>query len=62
MLYGKTFDIGLSSVKVETKVSKDENGKKVKSPVNYDFFCRLASIIRYAKHNCCKSNIRVHRS
>ena len=57
-LWERRFDIGLSSVKVETKVSKDENGKKVKSPVNYDFFCRLASIIRYAKHNCCKSNIQ----
>ena len=57
-LWERRFDIGLSSVKVETKITKDSKGKKVKSPVNYDFFCRLASIIRYAKHNCSKSNIQ----
>lgn len=57
-LWERRFDIGLSSVKVETKVTKDSKGKKVKSPVNYDFFCRLASIIRYAKHNCSKSNMQ----
>ena len=56
-LWERRFDIGLSSVKVETHVSRDSNGKKVKSPVNYDFFCRLASIIRYAKHNCSKENM-----
>ena len=57
-LWERRFDIGLSSVKVETRVTRDNNGKKVKSPINYDFFCRLASIIRYAKHNCSKSNMQ----
>ena len=56
-LWERRFDIGLSSVKVETKISQNDVGKKVKSPINFDFFCRLASIIRYAKHNCCKTNM-----
>lgn len=57
-LWERRFDIGLSAVKVETKVSLNESGKKVKSPVNYDLFCRLASIIRYAKHNCSRANMQ----
>lgn len=56
-LWERRFDIGLSSVKVQTHISLDAKGKKVKAPINYDFFCRLASIIRYAKCNCCKSNM-----
>lgn len=56
-LWERRFDVGLSSVKVETKISQNDAGKKVKSPINFDFFCRLASIIRYAKHSCCKSNM-----
>lgn len=55
-LWERRFDIGLSSVKVETKVSQNSEGKKVKAPINFDFFCRLASIIRYAKHNCRRTN------
>lgn len=56
-LWERRFDIGLSSVKVETKIFTNSSGKNEKAPVNYDFFCRLASIIRYAKHNCSKSNM-----
>lgn len=47
--------VKLAKVDVQTNSKKEiVNGKEktVKCPVNADFFCRLASIIRYCKVNC----------
>lgn len=55
-LWTRRFDIGLSRVKVETENYKDSNNKTVKKPVNFDFFCSLGALIRYAKYKCTKKN------
>lgn len=59
-LESRRFDVGMSTVKVQTNRYQivDENGKtKSKpAPVNYDFFCRLGAILRYAKMQCKRSN------
>ena len=51
----RRLNIGLSSVTIQTYVGQ-VNGKKTKSPVNNDFFCRLSALIRYAKSQCIKVN------
>lgn len=51
----RRLNIGLSSVTLQTYVGQ-VNGKKTKSPVNNDFFCRLSALIRYAKSQCIKIN------
>lgn len=51
----RRLNIGLSSVTLQTYVGQ-VNGKKTKSPVNNDFFCRLSALIRYAKSQCIKAN------
>lgn len=51
----RRLNIGLSSVTLQTYVGQ-VNGKKTKSPVNNDFFCRLSALIRYAKSQCIKVN------
>lgn len=51
----RRLNIGLSSVTIQTYVGQ-VNGKKTKSPVNNDFFCRLSALIRYAKSHCIKVN------
>ena len=40
ILLERRCDITLTKVKVETYVYRDSNGKKKKTPVNLDFFCR----------------------
>lgn len=54
-LWTRRCDVKLADVVVQTYVGT-VNGKKVKNPVNLDFFCRLASLIRYVKFNCSKQN------
>lgn len=54
-LWERVVEVKLAKVNVQTaNVLKVINGKekKVKSPVNADFFCRLGALIRYAKVNC----------
>lgn len=54
-LWERRININLSSVKVEVETYKDETtGKNVKKPVNYEFFCKLGALIRYAKSKCQK--------
>ena len=48
----RAVEIKLTRLTVQNETYKDNNGKKVHRPVNSDFFCRLASLIRYAKSNC----------
>lgn len=51
-LWERRFDIQLTKIKVETLVSINDKGKKVKAPVNLDFFCKLGSLLRWVKQNC----------
>ena len=54
-LWERSVAIKLAKVDVQTKTKVaevDGKQKNVKCPVNADFFCRLASIIRYCKVNC----------
>lgn len=54
-LWERSVAIKLSKVDVQTKTKVaevDGKQKNVKCQVNADFFCRLASIIRYCKVNC----------
>lgn len=52
-LWERGFNIGISKATVETASHIDgETGKRVKSDVNFNFFLRLASVIRYAKAHC----------
>ena len=52
----RQFTIGMADVKVQATRYKNENGKNVNRPVNRDFFCRLGSLIRYAKQQCTVMN------
>ena len=56
ILLERRCDITLTKVKVETYVYKDSNGKKKKTPVNLDFFCRLGAVLRWVKSNCSTYN------
>ena len=56
-LWSRSVDISMSSVTVQTDVSTNEAGKKVKAPVNEEFFCRLGSFLRYVKRQCSTKNI-----
>lgn len=54
-LWERSVAIKLAKVDVQTKskvAEVDGKQKNVKCQVNADFFCRLASIIRYCKVNC----------
>lgn len=51
-LWERRFDLGLCTVKVEQVIDKDSAGKAVKRGANYDFFCSLGALIRYAKRRC----------
>ena len=54
-LWERSVVVKLAKVDVQTKIKVaevDGKQKNVKCPVNADFFCRLASIIRYCKVNC----------
>lgn len=54
-LWERSVSIKLAKVDVQTKTKVaevDGKQKNVKCLVNADFFCRLASIIRYCKVNC----------
>ena len=54
-LWGRSVVVKLAKVDVQTKIKVaevDGKQKNVKCSVNADFFCRLASIIRYCKVNC----------
>ena len=56
-LFQRQVTINLSKVVVQRQVELDTNtGKKLRAGVNTDFFCSLASTIRYMKHNCIKKN------
>lgn len=56
-LWTRRVDIQLSKIKVETVHRIDpETGKKVKAPVNTDFWCRFGALIRYAKQQCTSHN------
>ena len=56
-LWERRFDIGMANINVQTQNSiSPSTGKKVKAPINTDFFCSLGSVIRYAKVNCIKRN------
>lgn len=52
VLLERRCDITLTKVKMETMIVVDANGKKKKSPVNLNFFCRLGSLLRWVKSNC----------
>lgn len=57
-LWERGVNIGVSKVTVETHVGVDSTtGKKVKSPINIDMFCRIGAVIRYIKSNCAIKNI-----
>ena len=47
----RSVEVKLTKINVQT-ANSIINGKKVKAPVNSDFFCRLGALIRYAKVNC----------
>lgn len=51
-MWVRRFDLNLNSIKPEREQWKDENGKTIKSAVNFDFFCMLGATIRYAKYRC----------
>ena len=54
-LWERSIAVKLAKVDVQTKTKVaevDGKQKNVKCQVNADFFCRLASIIRYCKVNC----------
>lgn len=51
-LWERTIEIKVSTVTVETHVSLDPNGKKIKSPINTEMFCRIGAFIRYIKSHC----------
>lgn len=54
-LWERSVAVKLAKVDVQTKTKVaevDDKQKNVKCQVNADFFCRLASIIRYCKVNC----------
>lgn len=54
-LWERSVVVKLAKVDVQTKIKVaevDGKQKNVKCSVNADFFCRLASIIRYCKVNC----------
>lgn len=54
-IWERSVAIKLAKVDVQTKTKLgvvDGKEKNIKCPVNADFFCRLASIIRYCKVNC----------
>lgn len=51
-MWVRRFDLNLNSIKPEREQWKDENGKTVKSAVNFDFFCMLGATLRYAKYRC----------
>ena len=56
-LFNRQITINLSKVVVQRQVVLNkQTGKKMKAGVNTDFFCSLASTIRYMKHNCIKKN------
>lgn len=56
-LWTRRVDIKLSKIKVETAKRIDaKTGKKVKAPVNTDFWCRFGALIRYAKQQCTSHN------
>ena len=55
VLETRRFDIELAKIKVETNVRLID-GKKKKSPVNANFFCRVGALIRYAKSMCITVN------
>lgn len=55
-LWERRVDITLAKVNVQTAHIVNSEGKKVKSPVNADFFCRLGALIRFAKTNCNVKN------
>lgn len=56
-LFQRQITINLSKVVVQRQVVLDSStGKKLRAGVNTDFFCSLASTIRYMKHNCIKKN------
>lgn len=48
----RAVEIKLTKLTVQNETYKNDKGKKVHRPVNSDFFCRMASLIRYAKTNC----------
>ena len=56
VVYARQVKIDLAKVVVQRKVSLDASGKKVKAGVNTDFFCSLASTVRYMKAHCTKHN------
>lgn len=51
-LWERTIEIKVSTVTVETHVSLDLKGKKIKSPINTEMFCRIGAFIRYIKSHC----------
>lgn len=51
-LWERTIEIKVSTVTVETHVSLNPNGKKIKSPINTEMFCRIGAFIRYIKSHC----------
>lgn len=51
-LWERTIEIKVSTVTVETHVSLDPKGKKIKSPINTEMFCRIGAFIRYIKSHC----------
>ena len=55
-LWERRADIKLTKINVETVVTKNQAGKKVKSPVNADLWCKLGAVIRYVKSNCILKN------
>ena len=58
-MWERGFEVKLTKVNVQTELGVDiidGKQKKVKRPVNADFFCRLGALLRYAKINCSTYN------
>lgn len=55
-LWERSVEVKLSKIVVQTGVTVSPEGKRVREPINTDFFCRLGALIRYAKTSCIASN------
>lgn len=52
----RQFTVGMADVKVQATRYVNADGKNVNRPINRDFFCRIGSLVRYAKQQCTVLN------
>ena len=55
-LFSRGIDIGTTKITVAT-ADMEVNDKRVKAPVNKEFFCRLGAFLRYVKRECSTKNM-----